>query len=44
MGLELDARINLRLLDPLHPHRMGQVLMVDAPWIFQPSWAVIKPL
>ncbi|KIZ00867.1 Phosphatidylinositol transfer protein CSR1 [Monoraphidium neglectum] len=27
-----------------YPRRMGQVLMVDAPWIFQPSWAVIKPL
>ena len=23
---------------------MGQVLMVDAPWVFRPTWEVIKPL
>ena len=27
-----------------YPKRLGQVLMVDAPWIFQPPWQVIKPL
>lgn len=27
-----------------NPKRMGQTLMVDAPWVFQPVWQVIKPL
>jgi len=27
-----------------YPKRLGQVLMVDAPWIFQPPWRLIKPL
>lgn len=27
-----------------YPRRVGQVLFVDAPWVFQPAWAVIKPL
>lgn len=28
---------------PVFP-RMGQVLLVDAPWIFKAPWQVIKPL
>jgi hypothetical protein len=31
------------ILSPARP-RMGQVLMVDSPWIFKPTWEVIKPL
>jgi hypothetical protein len=27
-----------------YPKRVGQVLFVDAPWVFQPAWQVIKPL
>jgi len=27
-----------------YPKRLGQVLMVDAPWIFRPPWRLIKPL
>jgi len=27
-----------------YPRRVAQVLLVDAPWVFQPAWAVIKPL
>lgn len=27
-----------------YPRRVGQVLMVDAPWVFQPAWQVIRPL
>ncbi|KAL3150914.1 hypothetical protein ABBQ32_000665 [Trebouxia sp. C0010 RCD-2024] len=27
-----------------YPKRLGQVLFVDAPWIFQPSWNLFKPL
>ena len=27
-----------------YPKRLGQVLMVDAPWLFQPPWQLIKPL
>lgn len=27
-----------------YPKRLGQVLMVDAPWVFQPPWQLIKPL
>mmetsp|Transcript_11351 Transcript_11351/g.29101 ORF Transcript_11351/g.29101 Transcript_11351/m.29101 type:complete len:308 (-) Transcript_11351:233-1156(-) len=26
-----------------YPKRLSQVLFVDAPWIFQPAWAVVKP-
>ena len=27
-----------------YPKRLGQVLFIDAPWIFQPSWNLFKPL
>lgn len=27
-----------------YPKRLGQVLFMDAPWIFQPSWNLFKPL
>ncbi|MEW5297860.1 MAG: hypothetical protein WDW36_001039 [Sanguina aurantia] len=27
-----------------YPRRVGQVLMVEAPWVFTPAWEVIKPL
>lgn len=27
-----------------YPRRVGQVLLVDAPWIFQAPWKAIKPL
>ena len=27
-----------------YPKRLGQVLFIDAPWIFQPSWSLFKPL
>ena len=27
-----------------YPKRFGQVLFMDAPWIFQPSWKLFKPL
>ncbi|GLC47000.1 hypothetical protein PLESTB_001656000 [Pleodorina starrii] len=27
-----------------YPRRVGQVLFVDAPWVFFPAWEVIKPL
>ena len=26
-----------------YPKRLGQVLFVDAPWLFQPGWEVVKP-
>ena len=26
-----------------YPKRLGQVLFVDAPWIFQPGWEIVKP-
>lgn len=26
-----------------YPKRLGQVLMLDAPWGFQPGWEVVKP-
>jgi len=27
-----------------HPKRLGQSLLVDAPWIFKPVWQFVKPL
>eukprot|EP00877_Chromochloris_zofingiensis_P000680 jgi/Chrzof1/10612/Cz05g05060.t1_CPSFL1 len=27
-----------------YPRRVGQVLLVDAPWVFRPPWEAIKPL
>lgn len=33
-----------RLMFDVYPKRIGQVLLVGAPLIFQPVWAVIKPL
>lgn len=27
-----------------YPRRVGQVLFVEAPWVFFPAWEVIKPL
>ncbi|GAX79298.1 hypothetical protein CEUSTIGMA_g6739.t1 [Chlamydomonas eustigma] len=27
-----------------YPRRVGQVLLVDAPWMFGPAWEIIKPL
>ncbi|KAG1673571.1 hypothetical protein FOA52_003871 [Chlamydomonas sp. UWO 241] len=27
-----------------YPKRVGQVLFVDAPWVFGPAWEVIRPL
>jgi hypothetical protein len=27
-----------------YPRRVGQVLFVDAPWVFYPAWEVIRPL
>lgn len=26
-----------------YPKRLGQVVMVDAPFIFKPGWAIVKP-
>ena len=40
-GLHPPAR---RLMFDVYPKRIGQVLLVGAPLIFQPVWAVIKPL
>ena len=33
-----------RLMFDIYPKRIGQVLLVGAPLIFQPLWAVVKPL
>lgn len=27
-----------------YPKRVGQVLFVEAPWVFGPAWEVIRPL
>jgi hypothetical protein len=26
-----------------YPKRLGQVLFLEAPWIFQPGWSIVKP-
>jgi hypothetical protein len=33
-----------RLMFDIYPKRIGQVLLVGAPLLFQPLWAVVKPL
>ncbi len=37
-GLQVEAFFEY------YPRRVGQVLFVDAPWVFYPAWEVIKPL
>ncbi len=27
-----------------YPKRLGQVLFVQAPWVFRPGWVMVKPL
>nr|XP_024399664.1 phosphatidylinositol transfer protein CSR1-like isoform X2 [Physcomitrium patens] len=42
-----DLKFTKFLIDAFfkyYPKRLGQVLFVDAPFIFQPGWAMIKPL
>ncbi|CAG9464569.1 unnamed protein product [Pedinophyceae sp. YPF-701] len=34
----------VKLFFNIYPKRIGQVLLVDAPFVFKPVWAVIKPL
>ena len=26
-----------------YPRRLSQVLVVDAPWVFKPAWAAVRP-
>lgn len=26
-----------------YPKRLSQLLLVDAPWVFRPLWAAVKP-
>ena len=33
-----------RLMFDIYPKRIGQVLLVGAPLVFQPVWQIIKPL
>ena len=37
-------RFFVKLMFDIYPKRIGQVLLVGAPLIFQPLWQVIKPL
>lgn len=42
-----DLKFTKFLIDTFfkyYPKRLGQVLFVDAPFIFQPGWSMIKPL
>ena len=36
--------VQVKMFFVYYPKRLGQVLMVDAPWVFQPPWQLIKPL
>lgn len=38
------ARFLREIFFTYYPKRLGQVLFIDAPWIFQPSWNLFKPL
>ena len=37
-------RFFIKLMFDVYPKRIGQVLLVGAPLIFQPLWGVIRPL
>lgn len=38
---QCDLQVDVFFL--YYPKRLGQVLMLDAPWGFQPGWEVVKP-
>lgn len=38
------ARFMVEAFFEYYPRRVGQVLFVEAPWVFYPAWEVIKPL
>lgn len=42
--MPLCARMQVDAFFEYYPRRVGQVLMVEAPWVFTPAWEVIKPL
>jgi len=37
-------RFFIKLMFDIYPKRIGQVLLVGAPLVFQPLWAIVKPL
>lgn len=39
----LFLHVQIDLFFKYYPKRLGQVLFVDAPFVFQPGWAMIKP-
>ena len=38
------ARFMIDAFFTYYPKRVSQVLMVEAPWVFQPVYSVVKPL
>ena len=38
------VRYTIDLFFVYHPKRLGQSLLVEAPWVFQPVWQFVKPL
>ena len=38
------VRYMIDLFFVYHPKRLGQSLLVEAPWVFQPVWQFVKPL
>ena len=38
------ARTQVDLFFSYYPRRLGQVLVVDAPWVFRPAWAGVRPM
>jgi len=38
------ARFMIDAFFNMYPRRMGQILFVDAPWLFRPLWQAVKPL
>uniref|UniRef100_A0A1D2A6B2 CRAL-TRIO domain-containing protein n=1 Tax=Auxenochlorella protothecoides TaxID=3075 RepID=A0A1D2A6B2_AUXPR len=37
------ARFLVDALFTYYPRRLGQAVLVDPPWAFQPGWSVVKP-
>ena len=41
--LTVSPAMQVDIFFTYYPKRLGRVLFVDAPWMFQPGWEIVKP-